>query len=150
MWHNAGDQPDLQRPIGIDDIAGEQQLRRSLAPHELCEATDSRYVAAKSALDEEFTEARLLRRHAYVCHQRQLHSPSDSGAIDCRMMGMSVCSSASAAGVSRAARLVTAGRAPSPPAMICFTSSPEQNAGSAPVMIRHRTAALRTASSSSR
>jgi hypothetical protein len=46
MWHNAGDEPNLQRSIGIDDVAGKQQLRRSLAPYELCEPTDSRYVAA--------------------------------------------------------------------------------------------------------
>ena len=32
--------------IGIDDVAGEQQLRRRLATHELREAPDSRYVAA--------------------------------------------------------------------------------------------------------
>ena len=44
--HHARDEPNLQRSIGIDDVAGEQQLRRSLAPHQLCEPADSRYVAA--------------------------------------------------------------------------------------------------------
>ena len=63
--------------------------------------------------------------------------------------GMSVCSRASASEVSRgsAARLsdtlLPAGF------MICFTSSPEQNAGSAPVMTRQRAVVDRTARSAS-
>ena len=58
--------------------------------------------------------------------------------------GTSVVSSASAAGVIRG--VVANPLATRSPAdrMICFTSSPEQNAGSAPVITRHRAVVERT------
>ena len=65
------------------------------------------------------------------------------------MTGTSVCRSASAAGVSRgSARSPLDTRSPAP-AITCLTSSPEQNAGSAPVTTRQRAAVDRTASVSS-
>jgi hypothetical protein len=63
--------------------------------------------------------------------------------------GTSVPRSASAAGVMAGARdPAWAIRSPAVDST-CLTSSPEQNAGSVPVMTRHRAVVLRTASSSS-
>jgi len=63
--------------------------------------------------------------------------------------GTSVASSAAAAGVMRGARASASAGGPDGPAMICFTSSPEQKAGSAPVTTRQRAVQRRTASRSS-
>ena len=64
------------------------------------------------------------------------------------MTGMLVCRMASAAGVRRGVEMTGLSRF-SPPPMTSRTSSPEQNAGSAPVMTMARACDVRTADSSS-
>ena len=64
------------------------------------------------------------------------------------MTGTSVCSRASAAGVSRGVRASRSDVASPAATITCFTSSPEQKAGSVPVITRHRAVVSRTASSS--
>ena len=61
--------------------------------------------------------------------------------------GTLVCRIASAAGVSRGVVITGLSRF-SPPAITARTSSPEQNAGSVPVITRHRAVVARTAASS--
>jgi hypothetical protein len=72
-----------------------------------------------------------------------------AGPLTAATTGMSVVSSACAACVMRgSARSSAAMRSPAA-AITCFTSSPEQKAGSAPVMMRQRAVEPRTAASSS-
>lgn len=63
--------------------------------------------------------------------------------------GTSVCSNASAAGVSAGSRASSLATRSPAPAITCLTSSPEQNAGSAAVMTKQRAVVVRTAASSS-
>ena len=85
-----------------------------------------------------------------VGHQGELHAPPDGGAVDRgdhRHVGVE-----QRIGGRGEPRLAVRGRPTtrSPaPRMICFTSSPEQNAGSAPVITRQRAVVVRTAASSS-
>src|SRR5215469_6865427 len=44
--YDARNEMKLQRAIRVDDVAREQQLSGGFASHELCQASDPRYVAA--------------------------------------------------------------------------------------------------------
>ena len=149
MGHHAGHQAHRPSLLGIDDAAGEKEVGCSLSSDGLGEAHEARDVAAEPPSDEELAEAGLLRGDADVGHERQLHAPTYGGPVDRGHHGTSVWSSASAAGVSRGFRARPFDTRSPAATITCFTSSPEQNAGSAPVITRQRADVVRTASSSS-
>ena len=120
-----------------------QQLGRGLAPDELREPPEAGDVAVQPALHEQLAEAGPLRRDPDVGHERQLHAPPDGGTVDRGDHGDVRCCSSDSGG-RREPRLGAQARRDllAEFAMTCFTSSPEQNAGSVPVTTRQRAGGL--------
>ncbi len=102
-----------------------------------------------AALHEQLAEPGALGYDADVGHQRQFHPPPDGGAVDGCDHGHVRLEQRTRGGREPGAAASRAAVSEPAATMICLTSSPEQNAGSAPVMTRHRAVVDSTARRSS-
>ena len=75
-------EPDAHRLVGRDDVAGEQQAGGAVTADDGRQPADPAHIGAQAAQHEQLSELRLLGGDADVRHQRQLHAPPDSGAVD--------------------------------------------------------------------
>src|SRR5271166_1216942 len=76
--------PDSLGFGGVDDVAAQDEFVRARESHEARQYEQSAGLGNQSASNENLAEARLVRAHAHVAHQRDVASVADGGAVDGR------------------------------------------------------------------
>ena len=79
-----GDQPEREGALGIDRIAGEQQLGRASVADQPGQSLGPAPARDDPELDLGLTEARGARREPDVARERELASAAERDAVDCR------------------------------------------------------------------
>ena len=82
--HDSVDHPDSLGFLRVDDVAAEDQFIRARETDQPRQHQQAARLGNQSAPDENLAEARLVRAHAHVAHQRDIASVADRGAVDRR------------------------------------------------------------------
>ena len=82
--HDAVEEADRLRRVGVDHVAGEHELERLAHADQARQGPGAAAVGHEPALDEDLAEAGALGADAQVAGERQIGAVADRGAVDQR------------------------------------------------------------------